>query len=225
MDDRNPARREGQPELRVSDAERHDVAETLRLAAGEGRLGLDELEERLEAAFAARTYADLEPLTRDLPGHVHARSRPPRDAGRPSPRARGEGGDAAASVSIAVLSGVDRKGDWELGATHTAVAIMGGVDLDLRHAVLPPESVITAVALMGGIDVVVDEYTRVVVDGIGLMGGFDEGRPRAVAQLGASSPVVRVRGLALMGAVQVTRKPREGKGTRLPKGQRRELEE
>ena len=39
----------------------------LRDAAGEGRLTLAELDERLDAVYAAKTYADLEPLTRDLP--------------------------------------------------------------------------------------------------------------------------------------------------------------
>ena len=48
----------------------------LREAAGEGRIGLDELDERLAAVYAARTYADLEPLTRDLPSAVKCRSRP-----------------------------------------------------------------------------------------------------------------------------------------------------
>jgi len=54
-------------ELRASDADRDRVAERLRTAAGEGRLSSDELEERLEGAFAARTQAELEPLTADLP--------------------------------------------------------------------------------------------------------------------------------------------------------------
>ena len=53
--------------LRVSDADRHRVGELLREAAGEGRLDIEELEERLEAAYAAKTYADLVPLTADLP--------------------------------------------------------------------------------------------------------------------------------------------------------------
>ena len=52
--------------LRVSDKERHEVAEVLREAAGEGRITLEELDERLEATYAARTYADLVPLTADL---------------------------------------------------------------------------------------------------------------------------------------------------------------
>ena len=56
------------PELRVSDADREQVAETLRHAAGEGRLTMDELDERLSAAYAAKTFSDLAPLTSDLPG-------------------------------------------------------------------------------------------------------------------------------------------------------------
>jgi Domain of unknown function (DUF1707)/2TM domain len=54
-------------ELRASDADRERVAERLRAAAGEGRLSSDELEERLESAFSARTGAELEPLVADLP--------------------------------------------------------------------------------------------------------------------------------------------------------------
>src|ERR1043165_1067176 len=53
--------------LRVSDSERDAVAEQLRIAAGDGRLGLDELEDRIAAVYQAKTYAELEPITRDLP--------------------------------------------------------------------------------------------------------------------------------------------------------------
>jgi uncharacterized protein DUF1707/2TM domain-containing protein len=55
------------PSLRIGDADRERIAERLRTAAGEGRLVPDELEERLEAAFAARTGAELAPLVADLP--------------------------------------------------------------------------------------------------------------------------------------------------------------
>jgi hypothetical protein len=54
-------------QLRISDSDRHKVAEVLREAAGEGRIDMDELDERLEATYAARTYADLVPITVDLP--------------------------------------------------------------------------------------------------------------------------------------------------------------
>ena len=54
-------------ELRASYEDRDRVAETLRIAAGDGRLSADELDQRLEAALTARTYGELAALTRDLP--------------------------------------------------------------------------------------------------------------------------------------------------------------
>ena len=56
----------GRGSLRASDAEREHVAERLRHAATEGRLQPDELDERLGAAFAARTYGELDVLLADL---------------------------------------------------------------------------------------------------------------------------------------------------------------
>jgi hypothetical protein len=55
------------PELRASDAERDQVAEMLRSHAAQGRLDPDELDDRLGAAYAARTRGDLAVLTADLP--------------------------------------------------------------------------------------------------------------------------------------------------------------
>jgi hypothetical protein len=55
------------PEQRAADSDREATAERLREAAGDGRLDHDELEERLEAAYSARTYGELARLTDDLP--------------------------------------------------------------------------------------------------------------------------------------------------------------
>ncbi len=55
------------PRLRAGDSDRDAVAEQLREAHAEGRLTLEELEERLGKTYAARTFADLTPLTADLP--------------------------------------------------------------------------------------------------------------------------------------------------------------
>jgi uncharacterized protein DUF1707 len=55
------------PSLRVSDAEREEVATLLRDHAAEGRLTPEELDERLERAFSARTRGDLDALMTDLP--------------------------------------------------------------------------------------------------------------------------------------------------------------
>jgi uncharacterized RDD family membrane protein YckC len=53
--------------LRISDADRHAAERRLRDACAEGRLTVDELTQRLDRAYAARTAGDLEPLFRDLP--------------------------------------------------------------------------------------------------------------------------------------------------------------
>jgi hypothetical protein len=55
------------PEARASHEDRDRVAEVLRVAAGDGRLTLEELDQRLELCLSARTFADLEPLVADLP--------------------------------------------------------------------------------------------------------------------------------------------------------------
>src|SRR5262245_31338767 len=53
--------------MRAADTDRERVAEQLRSAHAEGRLDLAEYDERVRQAWAARTYAELEVLTADLP--------------------------------------------------------------------------------------------------------------------------------------------------------------
>jgi hypothetical protein len=178
--------------IRASDQDRHRVAEQLHAAAAEGRIDLDELGERLGTLYTARTYGELVPLTRDLPVEATA---------RPVARTAPEGAEGP-PVSIAIMSGCDRSGEWVVPAQHTAFALMGGVELDLRHArFVDDETTITAVAIMGGIDIVVPEHLDVEVDGVGLMGGF--GGRRIGARSGG--PRVRITGFALWGGVEVKR--------------------
>lgn len=56
--------------LRATDADRQRVIARLRGAAGEGAIDLDELEQRITAAYVARTVADLSTVTADLPATV-----------------------------------------------------------------------------------------------------------------------------------------------------------
>ncbi|MDG4783870.1 DUF1707 domain-containing protein [Micromonospora sp. WMMD961] len=58
---------DGRDGMRAADADRAAVADRLRVALDEGRLDLHEYDERLQRAYAARTYADLEALLTDLP--------------------------------------------------------------------------------------------------------------------------------------------------------------
>lgn len=71
----------GASDLRASDAERQETAEHLKAAVAAGRLDMDEYDERLQQALAAKTGRDLDDLVRDLPPAHVATTRP--TAGRP----------------------------------------------------------------------------------------------------------------------------------------------
>jgi hypothetical protein len=90
--------------LRASDADREQIAERLRKAAAEGRLLAEELEQRIGATFAARTYGELDALVEDLPDDrvVPARPRSVASLGGPV-RALAIGVLAAAVLAIVAL--------------------------------------------------------------------------------------------------------------------------
>jgi len=198
--------------LRASNADREAVAQKLQSAMAEGRLTVNELQERLDVVYASKTLAELEPVTWDLPGHTDLVPKSPvlpqrvvpAPAGAPAAGlARVVGGTPTSTVAIGVMSGATRNGPWVLPVQFTALAIMGGVDLDLTNASFASREVtITAVAVMGGIDITVPEDITVVVNGFGFMGAFED---NANVRADPNGPVVRINGLALMGGVDVHR--------------------
>lgn len=193
------------PALRASDADRERVAGVLHRALSEGRITMTELEERLSSVYAAKTHAELAPITADLPESTGAAPVPAPQSAVAHPLI---GGTPGSTFSVAVMSGVARKGNWCVPAQHTSFAFWGGIDIDLRQATFEQQHVtITAIAIMGGIDIVVPDDVRVEVTGIGLMGGFDS-RGDAVAAPDPNGPVVKINGLAFWGGVSVKRRPR-----------------
>lgn len=182
------------PALRASDADREQAAALLRDAAADGRLTLEELTDRLERAWSATTRQELLPVTADLvaPGE-----------GDPLGAAAAPAAKTLRRTSwfVAVMGGSSRRGRWRVGERVHALAVMGGVDVDLRNAILESGEVrITAIAVMGAVDVCVPEGVEVEVNGFVLMGGKDE-RVEGVPRPGA--PVVKVRALGLMGGIDV----------------------
>ncbi|MBZ4018221.1 DUF1707 SHOCT-like domain-containing protein [Streptomyces purpurogeneiscleroticus] len=211
------------PELRASDADRDRVAEVLRDALAEGRLGMEEFDERLEAAYAARTYGELVPLTADLPA-AGGRAEPVLPvAGRGDGTSWPErivGSEGSSSAGIAVMSGFQRTGRWTIGRRFTAVAFWGGGEIDLREARFADrEVVVNCIAIMGGVHIVVPPGVEVDVRGIGIMGGFDHSLTGEPGEPGA--PRVIVTGLAFWGGVGVERKLTKAEKQRL-KAERRE---
>lgn len=174
---------------RIGDAERERVAEVLRQAAGDGRISLDELDTRLEATYAARTEADLVPVTADL---AH------RGTSLPVP---------ADQKLTAVLGGANRTGVWTVPAQLSVTAVLGGANIDLREAQFRTREVVIDVrAIMGGCEITVNPQTEVIVEGSGIMGGFSIQPGNAKPEIGSDSPVVRIRGVAFWGGVAIYRK-------------------
>ncbi|MFI7338436.1 DUF1707 domain-containing protein [Streptomyces sp. NPDC050085] len=210
------------PELRASDADREKVAEQLRDAVAEGRLDMEEFDERLEATYKARTYGELEPLVRDLPGT----SAPTPVSFVKAPVADGEvdwpariGGEATSSFAFAFWGGFNRKGRWTVGERFTAFAMWGGGEIDLREANFATRDVeIRCYTIMGGIQVKVPPELDVTVRGFGIMGGIDD---RATGSGTSGSPRVIVRGFALMGGIGVDRKLPRSERLRLKEERRR----
>lgn len=96
---------------RASDGEREQTAEMLREAAGEGRITLDELDERLQSAYRAKTRAELAGLTADLTQGAPAMDR-----------------------VVSITGGAVRSGRWKATPACRVHDIAGGVDLDLGDA-------------------------------------------------------------------------------------------
>jgi hypothetical protein len=205
--------------LRASDADRERIADVLRQAAGDGRLTMEELDERLDAVYTAKTYAELEPITKDLPasGHVPA----------PSPARAGDfarvGGEPSTHGAFAILGGFSRKGDWVVPAQFNAVAILGGGEIDMRDArFAEPEVTIHVVAILGGIEITVPEDVSVHVTGVGIMGAFEHS---SVGEGPPGAPRVIINGVAIMGGVEVKRKPpKKSKREKLESRRTAELE-
>jgi hypothetical protein len=186
--------------MRVSDADRNKVAEILREAAGDGRIDFSELDERLEATYAAKTYAELVPITHDLAPAVATAA------------SAVDGSDR--QHAVAIMGGVERRGLWTVPEQFTVFCLMGGAELDLREARFSvPEVTFTINTFMGGATIIVNRSTHVVVHGVGIMGGYSGPRSDPELQLTAESPVVHVKGVAIMGGVSVVRKRMPGEDT------------
>jgi hypothetical protein len=107
----------------------------------------------------------------------------------------------AQNTSVALMGGMRKHGQLTLGTTLTHATLIGGMDLDLSEARIPPSGVtITKVSLIGGVSLVVRPDVRVEVSGFTLLGGKDvERRP----DLPPDAPVVRMRAYGLVGGVRV----------------------
>jgi cell wall-active antibiotic response 4TMS protein YvqF len=105
------------------------------------------------------------------------------------------------SVVVRPLGGLRRSGRLALRPSTTFVAVIGGVDLDLTDATLPPQGArLTKVSLVGGVSIVVPPDVRVELRGFSLVGGRNVERVRDTP---ADARVLRIDAWSLVGGVSV----------------------
>jgi hypothetical protein len=120
----------GSAGLRASHDDRDRVVEVLRVAAGDGRITAEELDERVGAALTARTYGELAALISDLPA---APGSLPLTPGSPP------GAGAAPKDLVRIrsdISNVRRDGPWLVPKRMEVRVNLGTVTLDFTEAVI-----------------------------------------------------------------------------------------
>ena len=200
------------PDIRATDADRERAVTVLRASGANGQLTVDELDERVEAAYSARTRGELERLVGDL-GEPRERS-----AGLPV-----RPGEDGTRWVVSVMGGSDRKGHWRVGRSVTVLNLMGGSNLDLNDAELAADVVEMRVySLMGGSDIRVPEGLDVEVSEFAFMGGNDISRGNTRPDAGG--PLLRVKMISIMGGSSLRRGRRKSRAERrLEREQRRHL--
>jgi hypothetical protein len=189
-----PSEHRAPAELRASDADREAVAERLREAAGDGRLDLEELDERLDRAFAAKTYGELAPLTADLPAGPAGTA-----SAAPAPAAQE---DQPPLVIKGGAAGDSRKGPWTVPRRIRASGGVGGVKLDFTQARLRgPVVDVEAHGDMGGVTLVVPEGWQVeLAHSEAGMGGV---KNKALTEPRQGAPLLRAVCAGGMGGVTI----------------------
>ncbi len=148
-------------DVRASDSERDATVERLREAAAQGRLTLEELTDRIEAASIAVMRSELVPLTTDLPVAVGRSHSEPAD--------------------VRKIGDIKRKGAWVVPAECRFRSYFGAVIVDLREATITAQELhIDARTPFGNIVLLVPEGVDVEVRANALIGKLKQEQSPAV---------------------------------------------
>jgi uncharacterized protein DUF1707 len=174
--------------VRASDDDRERAVVSLREHLAAGRLTLEEFTERMTAALAATTTADLDVPLRELPtATAQTRRRPTR-------------------FLLSIFSSVERQGRLRLRRRVFCVACFGNIDLDLREATLERD-VLTVVAfgLFAAIDLYVPEGIEADIGGV-IVFGHRNANGNDVPPV-PGSPLVRFNVFGLFAGIDLWRVP------------------
>ena len=176
-------------QLRVSDADRDQVAEVLHTAYTEGRITLDEHAERTSAALEAKTFDDLTVLTADL---VPAAPRPALSL---VPH------DEKPEQITAMLAESNRKGPLTIGRRLAVNVLLGSSVIDLIEATFTAAEVeITCTQLLGSITIRVRPGTTVRFEAANVLG---DSTVKRIGEPVKEEPTLVIRGTNILGEISV----------------------
>jgi len=175
---------------RAGDADRDAVAEMLRIAAGEGRIDLSELEERLGLVNAAKTYGELDLLVADLP-------QPP-----PSLTLSGADTDPATLVLRTTTANIRQVGHWVVPKLITAESTTGWITIDFTRAYCRHQEVtVEVVTKTGWIQLILPEGWAARVGPLKTYSGHISNKAMDTPDPGA--PTVIVTGDPVFGYIKI----------------------
>jgi hypothetical protein len=183
---------------RASDRDRDQVTEVLNTAYAEGRLTLEEHQERTQAALEARTFDDLTELTTDL---VPLQAVPVHTDPNRRQLVVTEGAIAASDTMSTVMSTVKREGSWRMRTHSVANNVLGDVKLDLTQATFDaPVVELTGTVLMGSTTIRVPLGVTVINEVTNVLG---ETTVKDIGEPDPSMPTIVLNGTNIMGDIKV----------------------
>jgi hypothetical protein len=183
----------------ISKIARQKIIDQLKHAYAQDHLEEIDFERRLDIATNTSDRSILRELVDDLSGSSDEST-----AASPTAPASfhiGTQGVESDGTIMSIFGGVTRKGDWHPPRRLKIVSALGGVDLDFTNATIPAEGIqIDVFCVMGGIDLRVPEGINVDAHPVTILGGSDT---HGTGFFGKDAPTIRVRGLIIMGALDV----------------------
>ncbi|MGW0538424.1 DUF1707 SHOCT-like domain-containing protein [Streptomyces sp. NPDC003032] len=173
---------------RAGDADRESVAERLRVAAGEGRIDLAELEERLDRAYGAKTYGELDVLVADLPQNGPSGSR--------------SGTEVETLFLKTRLANIKQNGQWTVPRRIVAECKMLSIEIDFTKAACAHHDVtVEASCGTGNIQLIVPQGWRVRIDASSTNTAHI--RNKATAPADPTSPTLTIVGHPRAGHIKI----------------------
>ena len=154
------------------------------------------------AAGATEHFVDAEVVNDGGTGRVQEVSTEHDSEFRSESRSYQNAGEMDKLICSAVFAGRDIRVDNSIFNGADLTAMFGGIDLNLKNAVIQRNVTIDVKAVFGGVDILMPSNVRVVVDVSTIFGGVDNGT-RTPLGADENTPTVFIKGTCLFGGVEV----------------------